>query len=30
MEKKMEKTIVYFGNIGNTGKENGNYFSILV
>ena len=29
MEKKMETTIVYWGYIGNNGKENGNYYSIL-
>ena len=25
----METTIVYWGYIGNNGKENGNYYSIL-
>ena len=25
----METTIVYWGYIGNSGKENGNYYSIL-
>ena len=25
----METTIVYWGHIGNNGKENGNYHSIL-
>ena len=29
MEKKMETIIVYWGYIGNNGKENGNYCSIL-
>ena len=29
MEKNMETTIVYWGYIGNNGKENGNYYSIL-
>ena len=29
MEKKMEATIVYCGYIGDNGKENGNYYSIL-
>ena len=29
MEKKMETTIVYWGYIGNNGKEHGNYYSIL-
>ena len=26
----METTIVYRGNIGNNGKENGNYYSIYM
>ena len=29
MEKKMETTIVYWGYSGNSGKENGNYYSTL-
>ena len=29
MEKKMEATIVYWGHIGDNGKENGSYYSIL-
>ena len=29
MEKKMETTIVYWGYVGNNGKEHGNYYSIL-
>ena len=29
MEKKMEATIVYWGYIGNNGKETGSYHSIL-
>ena len=29
MEKKMETTIVYRGYIGNSGKENGNYYNGL-
>ena len=32
MEKKMETTIVYIyvDDIGNNGKENGNYYSIYI
>ena len=29
MEKKMETTITYWGYMGENGKENGNYYSIL-
>ena len=29
LDKKMEATIVYLGYIGDNGKENGNYYSIL-
>ena len=28
MEKKMETTLLYWGYIGNNGKESGNYYSI--
>ena len=29
MEKKMETTIVFWGYIGNNGKENGNHYNGL-
>ena len=29
MENRMETTIVYWGYIGDNGKQNGNYYSIL-
>ena len=28
MEKKMANTIVYWGYIGDNGRENGNYYNI--